>query len=120
MNILVVEDHQDTRRVLSTLLGRGGHEILTASGVNEAIKILENMRVNVLLSDLGLGDGDGLELVAKAKALQPKICGIALTARSSTDDLERGKKAGFDHYLTKPFDFHELRTLLAMVCKSAA
>lgn len=120
MNILVVEDHQDTRRVLSTLLGRGGHEILTASGVNEAIKVLENMRVNVLLSDLSLPDGDGLELVAKAKAIQPRICAIALTARASTNDLERGRKAGFDHYLTKPFDFHELRTILDVVRKAAA
>ena len=120
MNILVVEDHQDTRRVLSTLLGRSGHEIITASGVTEAVKLLENVRVNVLLSDLGLPDGDGLELVAKAKTIQPKISAIALTARASANDFERGKKAGFDHYLTKPFDFHELRTLLAMVRKAAA
>ena len=120
MNILVVEDHQDSRRVLSSLLGRDGHQILAASGVIEAIKILENIRVNVLLSDLSLPDGDGLELVAKAKAIQPKVCAIALTARSSTNDFERGKKAGFDHYLTKPFDFHELRTVLAVVRRSAA
>ncbi|MEY2547744.1 MAG: two-component system, OmpR family, response regulator QseB, partial [Verrucomicrobiota bacterium] len=69
---------------------------------------------------LGLPDGDGLDLVAKAKALQPKIKTIALTARGSQSDYERGKKAGFDHYLTKPFDFHELRTLLSLVRKSAA
>ncbi|MEY2551408.1 MAG: hypothetical protein QOG12_1552 [Verrucomicrobiota bacterium] len=120
VNILLVEDHSDTRRVLSTLLGRSGHEILTASGVADALRLLANMRVNVLLSDLGLPDGDGLDLVAKAKALQPKIKTIALTARGSQSDYERGKKAGFDHYLTKPFDFHELRTLLSLVRKSAA
>src|SRR3954471_15702799 len=120
VNILLVEDHNDTRRVLSTLLGRSGHEILTASGVADALRLLSNMRVNVLLSDLGLPDGDGLDLVAKAKALQPRIKTIALTARGSQNDYERGKKAGFDHYLTKPFDFHELRTLLSVVRKSAA
>ena len=106
--------------MLSSLLGRSGHEILTASGVNDAIKLLENVRVNVLLSDLGLEDGDGLDLVGKAKSLQPKIKTIALTARGSQKDLDLGKKAGFDHYLTKPFDFHELRSLLSMVRKSAA
>jgi DNA-binding response OmpR family regulator len=120
VNILLVEDHTDTRRVLSSLLGRSGHEILTAGGVDDALKLLANMRVNVLLSDLGLPDGDGLDLVAKAKSLQPKIKTIALTARGSQKDYELGKKAGFDHYLTKPFDFHELRTLLNLVRKSAA
>jgi DNA-binding response OmpR family regulator len=119
MNILIVEDHQDTRRVLSTLLGRANHEVITAKGVSEALQLLENMRVNVLLSDLGLPDGDGLDLVSKAKRLQPKLKAIALTARESVKDYELGKKAGFDHYLTKPFDFHELRSLLA-VLKSAA
>jgi DNA-binding response OmpR family regulator len=120
MNILLVEDHPDTRRVLSNLLGRSGHEIITAGTVAEAVKLLANVRVNVLLSDLGLPDGDGLELVAKAKAAQPTIKAVALTARESENDFKSGRKAGFDHYLTKPFDFHELRTLLAMVRKAAA
>ncbi|HEX8077703.1 MAG TPA: response regulator [Chthoniobacterales bacterium] len=119
VNILLVEDHTDTRRVLSSLLGRSGHEIITAKGVSDALQLLANMRVNVLLSDLGLPDGDGLELVAKAKELQPTISAVALTARGSEADHERGRRAGFDHYLTKPFDFHELRTLLS-VLKTAA
>ncbi|HEX4640528.1 MAG TPA: response regulator [Chthoniobacterales bacterium] len=119
MNILIVEDHQDTRRVLSTLLGRADHEVITASGVNEALQLLKSMRVNVLLSDLGLPDGDGLELVAKAKAIQPRIRAIALTARDSVDDYRRGQKAGFDHYLSKPFDFHELRSLLGVLRTAA-
>ena len=119
MNILIVEDHQDTRRVLSALLGRADHEVITASGVTEAVKLLENVRVNVLLSDLGLPDGDGLELVTKAKAIQPNIRAIALTARDSEKDQQLGQQAGFDHYLSKPFDFHELRTLLGMLRKAA-
>ena len=120
MNILIVEDHQDTRRVLSNLLGRGDHEVISASGATEALQLLANMRVNVLLSDIGLQDGDGLDLVAKAKTLQPKIKAIALTGRTSAKDHERGRQAGFDHYLTKPFDFHELRMLLAALRKTAA
>ena len=120
MNILIVEDHQDTRRVLSALLGRADHEVISASGVSDALELLKNMRVNVLLSDLGLPDGDGLDLVTKAKRLQPKLKAIALTARESATDYRLGQKAGFDHYLTKPFDFHELRSLLAVLRKSAA
>jgi len=120
MNILIVEDHQDTRRVLSTLLRRADHEVITAGGVSDALQLLENMRVNVLLSDLGLPDGDGLDLVAKAKRIQPKLKAVALTARESTKDYRLGQIAGFDHYLTKPFDFHELRSLLAVLRKSVA
>jgi len=119
MNILVVEDHQDTRQVLSTLLERAEHEVITASGVAEALQLLENVRVNVLLSDLGLPDGDGLDLVAKAKTIQPKLRAIALTGRESAGDHQLGQKAGFDHYLTKPFDFHELRTLLGALRTAA-
>ena len=119
VNILLVEDHTDTRRVLSSLLGRSGHEIVTAQGITDALQLLAHIQVNVLLSDLGLADGDGLDLVAKAKALQPRIQAIALTARGSEKDYEIGKKAGFDHYLTKPFDFHELRTLLNVVRDSS-
>ena len=119
MNILIVEDHQDTRRVLSTLLRRADHEVITASGVTDALQLLENVRVNVLLSDIGLSDGDGLELVTKAKTLQPTLKAVALTARTTAQDHQRGRQAGFDHYLTKPFDFHELRSLLS-VLKSAA
>jgi DNA-binding response OmpR family regulator len=118
MNILIVEDHDDTRRIPSILLGRADHEVISASGVTEALQLLENVRVHVLLSDLGLPDGDGLDLVVKAKILQPKLKAIALTARESANDIQRGRKAGFDHYLTKPFDFHELRTLLSVLRKS--
>ncbi|HKP04231.1 MAG TPA: response regulator [Chthoniobacterales bacterium] len=119
MTILLVEDHTDTRRVLSALLERSGHEMITADGVTEALQLLGHTPVDVLLSDLGLADGDGLDLVAKAKTLQPQIQAIALTARGSEKDYEIGKNAGFDHYLTKPFDLHELRTLLNILGQSA-
>jgi DNA-binding response OmpR family regulator len=69
--------------------------------------------VHVLLCDLGLPDGDGLEVVAEAKKLNPDIKAIALTARDSDDDYKLGFESGFDHYLTKPFDFGELRSLIA-------
>jgi hypothetical protein len=112
MIILLVEDHTDTRMVLSSLLGRSGYRIITANRVREALELLKHMRFDILLSDLGLPDGDGLEVVVKAKALQPNIRTIALTARGSEKDHQLGLEAGFDHYLTKPFDLHQLRSAL--------
>lgn len=113
MNILLVEDHQETRNTLVLLLARCGHTAITAETVAEALDLLGHARVHVLLADLGLPDGDGLEVVAKAKRLNPDIKAIALTARDTDDDYRAGFDAGFDHYLTKPFDFHELRNLLS-------
>jgi CheY-like chemotaxis protein len=120
VNILVVEDHGDTRTVLSGLLQHCGFETVGANSLAEGLKLLGQTRVDVLLSDLGLPDGNGLDLVAEAKKLQPGLFAIALTARASQEDLEQGARAGFDHYLTKPFDFHQLRTILNSRRESAA
>jgi DNA-binding response OmpR family regulator len=113
VNVLLVEDHQETRETLVSLLARCGHSVTTAETVAEALAFLEQTRIHALLCDLGLPDGDGLDVVAQAKKLNPDIKAIALTARDTDDDYKAGFYAGFDHYLTKPFDFGELRALLA-------
>jgi DNA-binding response OmpR family regulator len=110
---LLVEDHEESRNTLSLLLARCGHATITAGTAAEAMAILLEKRVDVLICDLGLPDGDGLEVVVRAKQLNPDVKAIALTARDSDDDYEVGFLAGFDHYMTKPFDFGELRSLLA-------
>jgi DNA-binding response OmpR family regulator len=110
--ILLVEDHTDTRSVLSSLLGRSGYRIIAAKKAEEAKELLRRMRFDILLSDLGLPDGDGLDVAREAKAVQQHIRAIALTARGSENDVRLGREAGFDDYLTKPFDLHELRSAL--------
>ena len=112
MKILLVEDHDATRDTLVSLLSRCGHTLITAQTAAEALELLGRERIHVLLADLGLPDGDGLDVVAKAKKLNPDIKAIALTARDTDDDYKVGFEAGFDHYLTKPIDFEELRLLL--------
>jgi DNA-binding response OmpR family regulator len=79
----------------------------------DAVAFLGGTRIHALLCDLGLPDGDGLDVVVIAKQLNPDIKAIALTARDSDDDYKVAFDAGFDHYLTKPFDFGELRRLLS-------
>ena len=111
MNVLLVEDHTDTRTVFSTLLNRCGCQTVTARGIREAHTRLKEMPFDVLISDLNLPDGDGLDLVRAAKAAQP-LKTIALTGRSSEEERAAGLAAGFDCYLTKPVDFQELREVL--------
>ena len=122
MNILLVEDHQDTRNVLSTLLQHSGHSVIVAANYAEALRLLVRIRIpaEVLLCDLGLPDGDGLDLVGKAKVLRPRIKTIAVTARASEKDKQLGRNAGFDHYVTKPLNYQQLRTLLAEAAPASA
>jgi CheY-like chemotaxis protein len=112
MRILVVEDHGDSRLVLSNLLGHWGYEVTTVGTVHDALQSLGGASFDVLLADLGLPDGDGLELAAEAKKRQPHTKIVALTGRESEADRRQGMAAGFDHYLTKPIDFQELRGVL--------
>jgi DNA-binding response OmpR family regulator len=108
MRVLIVEDHTDSRAVLGTLLNHCGCQTVTAKTFKEACARLDQMRFDILIADLGLPDGDGLDLVQYAKKSQ-SLKAIALTARDSEEERNRGVQAGFDYYLTKPVDFHALR-----------
>lgn len=111
MLVLLVEDHTDTRGVLSLLLSRCGCRLVTAKNAADARSRLEEMQFDVLISDLNLPDGDGIDLVRFAKSKQP-LKAIALTGRSTEEERQAGLEAGFDFYLTKPVDLQELRQLL--------
>ena len=111
MNVLLVEDHTDTRQVLNALLSRCGCHIVPAKNMKEAHTRLAEMSFAILICDLNLPDGDGLELVRAAKQTQ-QLKAIALTGRESDEDRAKGMEAGFDCYLTKPIDFQQLRTAI--------
>ncbi len=112
MLALIVEDHTDTRDVLGLLLNRCGYQTVTAKDAHEAQARLQEIQIDILISDLNLPDGDGLNLVREAKRKQADLKAIALTGRDSEEQRDAGLKAGFDFYLTKPIDFHELRQAL--------
>ena len=114
LRILLVEDHGDTRRTLSRLLKHFGHDISEAETAERALKILKTKPLDVVLSDIGLPDGSGYDIIAEAKRNQ-QVRGIALTGFGMEEDIKRSKQAGFDFHLTKPVDFQELRSVLAEV-----
>ncbi len=109
MQILVVEDHTDTRSILALLLSRCGCRTVTAKNIKEARQRLEEMQFRILISDLNLPDGDGVDLVRQAKKMQPNLKAIAVTGRTSEEERALGMEAGFDCYLTKPVDYLRLR-----------
>lgn len=115
LRILIVEDHADTLRALGRLLNRFGHEISMVDGARSAAAMVELKQFDVVLSDIGLPDGNGYEVIAQAKRKQ-SVKGIAITGLYKEDeDIRRSKEAGFDFHLIKPVDFHELRTILAQI-----
>jgi CheY-like chemotaxis protein len=114
LRILVVEDHSDTLQALSRLLSHFGHEISLADRAQTALNIIDSKEFDVVLCDIALPDGTGYDVIAQAKRRQP-VKAVALTGFSATEDIERGKQAGFDFHLTKPVDFHELRAVLGQV-----
>ena len=114
LRILLVEDHQDTRRTLSRLLTHFGHEVITANNVRSAMQIIDSDTINVLLCDIGLPDGSGFDVVSRTRAKRP-VKAIALTGFGTEDDLRRSKEAGFDFHLVKPVNFQELQNVLDQI-----
>ncbi len=118
LRILLVEDDADTRRVMARLLAARGHRVATADGVAAAARSAEGADFDLLVSDLGLPDGSGLDLIRTLRSRGP-IAGIALSGHGMDDDLRRSREAGFVEHLTKPVDFRSLEDAIDRVAAAA-
>jgi PAS domain S-box-containing protein len=108
LRILLVEDHQETARVMARILAGVGHAVTTADSVAAAISKAEQAGFDLVISDLGLPDGSGLELM---RGLRP-LPGIALTGYGLEADVKKAREAGFLAHLTKPIDARRLEAIL--------
>ena len=115
LRILLVEDHDDTRRTLQRLLTHSGHQLSIAVDVETAIKRIESESFDLVLSDIGLPDGTGHQVISAAKRLQDDVTGVALSGFGMSEDVRRSEDAGFDFHLTKPIDYAQLRKLLGTI-----
>jgi PAS domain S-box-containing protein len=111
LRILLVDDHDDTRRVVGNLLRQKGHEVFTAFNVASALETLHRESVDVLLSDIGLPDGTGYDLMERARLIQP-LTGIALSGFGMAEDITRAFHSGFVHHMIKPVNFDQLESVL--------
>jgi len=120
LRILLTEDHFDTASNLKRLLQRRGHVVEVASSLAEARACLGSKVFDVLLSDIGLPDGQGLDLMPpfRAAANGRPVAGIALSGYGMPEDVRRSMEAGFSHHLTKPIEFARLhRELLTIAAQ---
>ncbi|MBA3608454.1 MAG: response regulator, partial [Chthoniobacterales bacterium] len=111
LRLLIVEDHETTRTVLSRLLSRDGHTVTTAGTIHEALLAFGAARFDLVVSDLGLPDGSGLDLMQELQRQRP-VPGIALSGYGMEEDLRQSKAAGFFAHLVKPVNIEQLRQLL--------
>jgi PAS domain S-box-containing protein len=109
--ILLVDDHADTNRAMKRLLERLGYEVATADSVASAIAAAEHNPFDLLISDIGLPDGSGLQLIKELSKRRP-VRGIALSGFGMEEDVRKSRAAGFQDHLTKPINLTRLETAL--------
>jgi signal transduction histidine kinase len=114
LSLMVVEDHPDTLGTLTRLLTRRGYIVRTAACIAECLEVAREYEFDVLISDIGLPDGRGTELLDHLFALQGRRPpAIAMSGFGMDDDVERSQQAGFSEHLTKPVEFSALQEAIA-------
>ena len=111
LRVLLVDDHEDTNRMLTLLLKRRGYEVRSATSIAEAVAANESGACDVLVSDMNLPDGSGVDLLSKLPS-PPTLGGIVVSGLSSDDDIDRVKAAGYKGYLSKPVDLDKLEAMI--------
>ena len=101
--VLIVDHETDLARTCERLLKRSGHEVTTATTRAAALDALAGRASRLVVCDVSLPDGDGLEVVRAAKRLNPPVPAIVMTAQPSAAGRRYALASGADAYLTKPF-----------------
>jgi CheY-like chemotaxis protein len=112
IKILLVEDHKDTRVSIQRLLAIAGHNVLPAASGAEALAIAAANPIDLVVSDLGLPDMTGHDLMKQLRSTHG-LQGIALSGYGMEEDVERSRLAGFQNHLTKPVSFEQLKDIIA-------
>src|SRR4051794_27249512 len=114
-SLLLVEDDEPTRAFLADNLAADGFRVASATDPGEALRAIEVRRPNLVLLDLLLGDGNGLDVLDRvrradglASRVDPELPVIVISGRTSEVDRVRGFARGADDYITKPFSYPEL------------
>ena len=116
LRILLVEDHESTARAMVKLLRKMQHVVVAAGSVDAALQAAASESFDLIISDLGLPDGSGLDLMRELRRLYP-VRGIALTGYGMEQDVDRSLEAGFAEHLTKPVDADRLRAVIQRVAQ---
>ncbi|MGI9133517.1 MAG: sigma-54-dependent transcriptional regulator, partial [Rhodoferax sp.] len=120
VQILVIDDEPDLRTLYELTLLREGYRVETAGSVGEARQQLEKQRFDVVITDMRLPDGLGIELLVHLRATQRAERCIVITAHGSAENAVESLKAGAFDYLTKPVDLKQFRVVIASAVQDSA
>lgn len=115
--LLLVEDHADTLRMLSRMLKKSGFDVVAASNVEGALEAVQSSSIDLVVSDLGLPDGNGYDLMRSIREVKA-VPGIAMSGFGMEEDMRRSREAGFSEHLVKPIDVSKLVAAIQRVCSS--
>jgi PAS domain S-box-containing protein len=114
LKILLVEDHRDTADVIERLLRGLGHQVEVSESVAAANTMAQSQAFDLLLSDIGLPDGTGIDVIRQVRQ-SSQTPAIAMTGYGMEDDIAKCRAAGFNAHLTKPVSFEKLRSLISEI-----
>ena len=111
--ILIVDDESSLRTALFRILDRKGYQVVTASSIHESLQVSgSGPQLDLAILDLRLPDGDGLSLMEQMKKKHPTMQFIVMTGFASIDTAVEATRKGAFHFITKPFDIHEVESLV--------
>jgi CheY-like chemotaxis protein len=116
LRLLLVEDHSETAAVLARLLQKHGDEVEVAGTVASALQLVARAPFDLILSDIGLPDGTGHDLMKHLRQQKYATPGVALTGYGMEDDLSRSRDVGFAAHVVKPVDMVQLQSVIQRVC----
>ena len=111
LRVFLVENHRDSAKYIRLYLEHLGHKVTAVPDMATALKEFPQSNYDVLISDIGLPDGDGWQLMERMRGMRPAFS-IAMSGYGSVEDLRRSRSVGYDHHLVKPFSAAELIALL--------
>lgn len=119
LNILVVDDNESIRKLTTTYLSREGYYVFTASDGVEALTVLEQEHIDLMIADIMMPNMDGYTLTSELRSYKPDLPVLMITAKESYEDKKRGFMAGSDDYMVKPIDFDEMLLRVAALLRRA-
>ena len=119
-NILIVDDEQSYRQLLSLVFESDGHSIRTATNGREALTLLQQDTIDVVISDVRMPDMDGIEMLSSVRETQPDLGVVLMTAFASVETAREAFKLGADDFIQKPFDVEELKLIVKKTLEKQA
>jgi two-component system response regulator PilR (NtrC family) len=111
--LLIVDDEQGMRQLLTIVFGREGHEVRAAENGRRGLELLREEAADLIVSDVRMPDMGGIELLRAARELLPEVGVVMMTAFATVDTAREAFKLGADDFITKPFDIDELKLIVA-------